>query len=105
MINASLPAVLRFRPIDFCLKSRFCDRRKDHPGKCNNKKPDERKFWKNSPFYKLRESEGDLARKSRNLICQETEVEISRQNITSKKMTWFHTKQLLRKDLMWQVSI
>ena len=84
-IVASPHAVLSFSSIEYCSKSLDCDRNKGHPGHCNKNRALPQQFWRDSPFFQLKEGQGKLSRKSREVDNIRTEVKVSEENIAKKR--------------------
>ena len=84
-IVASPHAVLSFSSIEYCSKSLVCDRNKGHPGHCNKNRALPQQFWRDSPFFQLKEGQGKLSRKSREVDNTRTEVKVSEENIAKKR--------------------
>lgn len=77
--------VVYFSLLVLCSKTRTCGRKKGHPGKCNSERECADKFWEKSPFFKLRESQGDLSRKASKIEAREAEVGATEKDLLAKQ--------------------
>lgn len=85
MKYASPPAVFIYSSVIFCTKSQLCGRKQGHPGKYNNERSRDLQFWESSPFYKMKEGQDELSRKSCNVDLKEAKVQESLENLAKQQ--------------------
>jgi hypothetical protein len=67
-----------------CIKSRKCSKVRYHVGKCNSQKQFNR-FWEESAFYKLNNSQGEVSRNANDVAIRQAEISHAEQEIQVKR--------------------
>ena len=85
MTRHTVASVFSFSLIVFCSKTKLCGQNKGHPGTCNKKGQPQKRFWEDSPYFKLIEEQGELTRKSHKVNTKEAEAKISQENLAKQR--------------------
>jgi hypothetical protein len=67
-----------------CIKSRKCSKIRYHAGKCNSQKQFNR-FWEESAFYKLKNSQGEVSKDDNDVNIRRAEISHAEQEILVKR--------------------
>ena len=74
----------KFSSLKCCSKSRKCNKNKSHVGKCDSKRA-YNEFWVKSPFFQLKNRQGQLSSIIQDVESKKAAVDLAEQQLMAKQ--------------------